>query len=70
MMIEKPAPTNSRRSSELFDELLVVMAQRGDRGAMERLYLRWSPRLRRAARRYCGTGEASGDLVQECWLAI
>jgi RNA polymerase sigma-70 factor (ECF subfamily) len=61
-------------SGELFDELLVVMAQRGDQRALERLYERWNARLIRAARRYCG-GEPGGndaarDLAQECWLAI
>lgn len=70
MMTEKPPLPSPRRSSELFDELLVVMAQKGEREAVERLYHRWTPRLQRAARRYCGTGEATGDLVQECWLAI
>lgn len=62
-----PAP---RLSAELFDELLVVRAQAGDREAAERLYRRWTPRLQRAARRYCGTGDPGGDLVQDCWLAI
>jgi len=68
--------TNYRRQSdpnqagELFDELLVVLAQRGDRRALERLYRRWSPRLLRAARRYCGDDDAASDLAQECWIGI
>ena len=59
-----------KRSSELFDQLLVVEVQRGDRRAAERLFQRWNPRLLRAARRYCGDVQSVGDLVQECWLAI
>lgn len=57
-------------SGELFDELLVVMAQQGDRQALARLFRRWDGRLHRAARRYCGSDDAARDLAQECWLAI
>lgn len=57
-------------TSDLFDQLLVVEVQRGDKRAAERLFARWNPRLLRAARRYCGDGHAAGDLVQDCWLAI
>ncbi|AWW74072.1 RNA polymerase subunit sigma-70 [Erythrobacter sp. KY5] len=57
-------------SSDLFDQLLVIEVQRGDKRAAERLYARWNPRLLRAARRYCGDGSMVADLVQECWLAI
>lgn len=60
-----PAPP-----SEFFDELLVVLAQQGDRTAFERLYARWNPRLLRAARRYTGDGELARDLVQDCWVGI
>ena len=61
-----PAP----RAAELFDQLLVVMAQQGDKNAARRLFERWNPRLLRAAKRYCGNEDAARDLVQECWLAI
>lgn len=64
--ISKPVPS----SAQLFDELLVVMAQRGERDALARLYERWNPRLARAARRYCGSDDGAGDLAQDCWLAI
>jgi len=62
--------SDTSRAGELFDELLVVMAQRGDRRALERLYHRWAPRLLCAARRYCGDDDAAGDLAQECWIGI
>lgn len=54
----------------MFDELLVIMVQTGERGAADRLFQRWHPRLLKAARRYCGDDDAARDLVQECWLGI
>lgn len=69
-MTTPPTPSPKRMSPELFDEMLVVMAQTGDKGASERLFTRWNPRLLRAARRYCGEDEAARDLVQESWLGI
>ncbi|KWV90449.1 RNA polymerase sigma factor [Erythrobacter sp. YT30] len=72
-MTQKPSPLpqgSQAQSSALFDELLVVLAQQGDRAAFERLYARWNPRLLSAARRYAGDGELARDLVQECWVGI
>ncbi|MFU7527776.1 RNA polymerase sigma factor [Qipengyuania sp. ASV99] len=69
-MMEKSPPSNPQTASDLFDEMLVVMAQRGDRLALERLYRRWNARLTRTARRYCGQDCTAQDLAQECWLAI
>ena len=57
-------------AGELFDEMLVIMAQSGDRSAADQLYRRWNRKLLRAARRYCGNEDAASDLAQECWLAI
>jgi len=57
-------------SGALFDELLVMLAQQGDEGAMARLHKRWTPRLQRAALRYTGDVELARDLAQECWLSI
>lgn len=68
--------TKNRRLSRftdtaaLFDELLVVRAQSGDRLAGERLYKRWNPKLVSAAHRYSGDLETAHDLAQECWLGI
>ncbi len=69
-MTRKSSASRSPAATQLFDELLVVMAQQGDREALHRLYERWNARLMRAARRYCGTGDVVDDLAQECWLAI
>ncbi|MEP0191552.1 MAG: RNA polymerase sigma factor [Erythrobacter sp.] len=60
----------SPHSAELFDELLVVLVQQGDKTAMERLYIRWNKRLARAAYRYTGDAESARDLVQECWIGV
>ncbi len=57
-------------TGQVFDEMLVVLAQSGDRRALERLFRRWNPKLARAARRYCGSEDAAHDLAQECWLGI
>ena len=70
MMTQSPRLSSRKASGELFDELCVVMAMRGDKAALKRLYQRWNARLVRAARRYTGSDDLAGDLAQECWLAI
>ncbi|QFT77112.1 RNA polymerase sigma factor [Erythrobacter sp. THAF29] len=57
-------------SGALFDELLVVMIQQGERAALDRLHSRWDKRLVRAAYRYTGDAELARDLAQECWIGI
>lgn len=56
-------------SGAAFDELLVTLAQAGDRQAAARLARRWHPRLLRTARRLVGAERAPGA-VQDCWVAI
>ncbi|MEL7199054.1 MAG: RNA polymerase sigma factor [Pseudomonadota bacterium] len=68
-MSRKPSP-NPAQSGVLFDELLVVLAQQGDKQAFERLYARWNARLLRAARRYTGDSDLARDLAQDCWIGI
>ncbi len=70
MMTKQRHLSSQPESGTLFDEMLVVMAQNGDRSALERLYQRWNIRLLRAARRYCGDEDAASDLSQDCWLAV
>lgn len=57
-------------SARAYDELLVLMVQRGDRAACERLAARWYPRLLRTARRYTGEEEPAREAVQDAWIAI
>lgn len=66
----KSAQHRAPGSSAVYDELLVMMAQNGDRDAFERLHHRWHARLARAALRYTGNAEGARDLSQDCWLGI
>lgn len=59
-----------RESGRIYDELLVLHVQAGDRRALGELARRWQPRLLRTARRLTGDGEGARDLVQECWIGI
>ncbi|MEM8726584.1 MAG: RNA polymerase subunit sigma-70, partial [Pseudomonadota bacterium] len=52
-------------SGAIFDELLVILVQQGDKRALERLHARWNGRLARAALRYTGDAEIARDLVQD-----
>lgn len=63
-------PISASKSDAVFDELLVMHAQNGDKRAFERLHQRWHKRLAQAALRYTGSAEAARDLSQDCWLAI
>ena len=62
----KHAPATQRA----YDELLVTMVRAGDRAALERLAVRWQPKLIRTATRYLGTEAEAQIAVQECWIAI
>lgn len=57
-------------SSRLFDELLVVHVQSGDRRAAERLASRWHPRLLRTANRLLRNEDQALGAVQETWVSI
>ena len=67
-MSEKGA--SSRDTGRLYDELLVMLVQSGDRRAGERLAARWQPKLARTARRLLGNDEAALGAVQEAWVSI
>nr|WP_298926236.1 RNA polymerase sigma factor [uncultured Erythrobacter sp.] len=68
-MTEKARPSPPPTGA-LFDELLVVLVQQGDRSALSRLHARWDRRLIRAAYRYTGDADLARDLAQECWIGI
>lgn len=59
-----------RTSERIFDEYLVAAVLTGDRLALERLVVRWQPRLLRHAWRVSGDAERARDLVQEAWIEI
>ncbi|MEO0464300.1 MAG: RNA polymerase sigma factor [Pseudomonadota bacterium] len=68
-MVQKRS-ANPPRTADVFDELLVLLAQTGDRQAFARLHQRWHPRLIRAAARYTADPDSASDLAQDCWLGI
>lgn len=67
MTQKRPNPASS---GPLYDELLVLLVQGGDRQAAERLYKRWHPRLARTAWRYSGDAGLAEQLAQDCWVAV
>jgi len=54
----------------VFEEFLVLLAQGGDREALERLAFRWRPRHYAHARRLLADADGAADAVQEAWLGI
>ena len=59
-----------RDSERVYDEFLVTVAAAGDRAALDRLVVRWQPRLLRHAWRVLGDAERARDAVQESWMEI
>ena len=56
--------------SNIQDQLLVMDAQAGDTGAMEKLVSRWQKRLWLHAFRLTGETQAAWDVTQQSWLGI
>lgn len=59
-----------RNVEAVLDEYLVLAAQGGSADAFRRLVERWTPMLRRHARRALLDPDAAVDAVQDAWLAI
>jgi RNA polymerase sigma-70 factor (ECF subfamily) len=58
-------------TERIYDELLVLRSQDGDRQALDELVGRWQGRFVRAASRFTGGDrDAAQDAVQEAWMAI
>ena len=56
--------------TQIYDELLVLKCQQGDKNAFEELVKRWEKRLWHYAYKVTGCEPAAWDIVQETWLAI
>ena len=56
--------------SQIYDELLVIKCQQGDKDAFDELVERWQKRLWHYACRVTGSESAAWDIVQETWFAI
>jgi RNA polymerase sigma-70 factor (ECF subfamily) len=54
----------------IFEELLVLKSQQGDRSAFEELIDRTQEKLWRHAWRLLGEDQAAWDVLQETWMAI
>ncbi len=60
----------NRNADTVLDEYLVLAARGGSAQAFRQLAERWTPRLRRHARRALLDPDAADDAVQDAWLAI
>jgi RNA polymerase sigma-70 factor (ECF subfamily) len=56
--------------NQIYDELLILKCQAGDKTAFEELVERWEKRLWHYAYKVTGSDSAAWDIVQECWLGI
>ncbi|MHC4596127.1 MAG: RNA polymerase sigma factor [Planctomycetota bacterium] len=62
--------TMRKSRAQIYDELLVIKCQQGDREAFDELVGRWQKRLWHYAYRVTGSESAAWDVVQETWFAI
>lgn len=60
----------AKTRDQVYDELLVLRCQEGDRKAFAELVDRWHPRLVGCARRLLGEEDSAREAVQDVWLAI
>lgn len=54
----------------IFDEILVIRSQGGDKRALSLLIKRWNRRMMSKAYILTNDYDACNDIVQECWLQI
>jgi RNA polymerase sigma-70 factor (ECF subfamily) len=60
----------AKSREQIYDELLVLKSQQGDREAFAQLVDRWQRRLWHYAFQVTGSEPAAWDVVQETWLAV
>ncbi|MDD5328228.1 MAG: RNA polymerase sigma factor [Phycisphaerae bacterium] len=56
--------------SQIYDELLILKCQTGDKAAFEELVERWEKRLWHYAYKVTGSDSAAWDIAQETWVGI
>jgi RNA polymerase sigma factor (sigma-70 family) len=56
--------------NQIYDELLILKCQSGDKNAFEELVERWEKRLWHYAYKVTGSDSAAWDVVQETWVGI
>jgi RNA polymerase sigma factor (sigma-70 family) len=62
--------TMRKSRDQIYDELLILKCQAGDRAAFEELVERWEKRLWHYAYKVSGSDSAAWDIVQETWVGI
>jgi len=62
--------TMRKSRAQIYDELLVIKCQQGDREAFEELVSRWQKRLWHYAFKVTASESAAWDIVQETWFGI
>jgi RNA polymerase sigma factor (sigma-70 family) len=55
---------------QIYDELLILKCQAGEKAAFEELVERWEKRLWHYAYKVTGSDSAAWDIVQETWVGI
>jgi RNA polymerase sigma-70 factor, ECF subfamily len=55
---------------QIYDELLILKCQAGEKAALEELVERWEKRLWHYAYKVTGSDSAAWDIVQETWVGI
>ena len=60
----------TRDIDRAYTAMLVLLAQHGERDALERLAARWRPRHYAHARRLLGRSDGASDAVQDAWASI
>lgn len=63
-------PGPYRPEDRVIDELLVLHVLSGDQRALDRLALRWQPRLLRVAYHITGNRELAETAAQDAWIGI
>ncbi|MFY0593137.1 RNA polymerase sigma factor [Roseivirga sp.] len=59
-----------RSSDHIFDELLVIRSQEGDKEAIGLLWKRWSPRILKWSASFLKDQEEAYEIAQESWISI
>jgi len=60
----------AKSRAQIYDEVLVVKCQAGDKNAFDELIGRWQKRLWHYAFKVTGSESAAWDIVQETWYGI
>ncbi len=62
--------TMRKNRDQIYDELLILKCQAGEKAAFEELVERWEKRLWHYAYKVTGSDLAAWDIVQETWVGI